>query len=629
MCPCGPIRAGFATTYFAGWAVLVSLLVTPVSVQAQEGVPDSSTTFEEFMMLVSDDPELLSLDENGNADVDDAKTDTPETASSGVPDPMELPPGSSTSFDSSESIGGETELQQFSYGPIVDASGTQPDGPLTIADVIASVYRSYPDIARARQESAIAGGEVLSARGAYDTKFQAHSLYEPMGFYNTNRNGLGVARQTWWGGYVAAGYRIGRGFYQPWYKERQTDDAGEFKFSFAQPLLQGRAIDPQRVALFQASLARQAAQPIVQQTILEVSRDAMRLYWQWVSAGGVLQAQRELLALAKERGDQLKVGVKAGRLPPIDLVLNRQLVAERQAKAIDSEQKFRAVSFKLSLFLRDDLGRPMVPQDEWLPENFPIINPTPTRNFNDDFASALARRPEPQVYQFKLRQVQLDRQLACNEMLPRLDLITEMSQDMGEPATKSDDKGEFELLFGITSEVPIQRRKARGKIQSTSAKIQQINEDIRLMRNKIGAELQTAYNALQQSYRGVKQDELALRAALETLDSYRFAFEKGKIDLIYLNLLEVKATEIEIKLVEAQKSWFAALADLQLALGLDPLDQAMIVASLPPSDLVGPGNLPEPTPPIDVFSDPSILGLDGDGENGNEKVDPDQADADN
>ena len=84
---------------------------------------------------------------------------------------------------------------------------------------------------------------------------------------------------------------------------------------------------------------------------------------------------------------------------------------------------------------------------------------------------------------------------------------------------------------------------------------------------------------------------------LETLERYRFAFDRGKIDLIYLNLLETKANESEIKLVESQRHWFAALAQLQVALGLDPLDQAMTVSALPPSDMPGPGRLPKLQPP--------------------------------
>lgn len=469
---------------------------------------------------------------------------------------------------------------------------------LTLGDVVASVYRAYPDIEQARQITAIARGDLVSAYGAYDTKFSAESLSEPTGFYETYRNGLGVARQTWWGGYLSAGYRNGRGFYQPWYKERQTDDAGEFKIGVAQPLLQGRAIDAQRVAVFQASLQQQSAGPQLQQTILEISREAYAVYWEWVAAGAVLQAQKELLSLAVTRGEQYRAGVTAGKFAEIDLILNEQLIAERRALTLKSEQKYRSTAFKLGLFLRDESGQPLVPSDGWLPDRFPIIESQPEFDLNAEIVAALGRRPEPRILGLEYRQVQWDRRLACNEMLPRLDFVSEASQDMGEPATKSDDKGEFELVIGIRSEVPIQRRKARGKIQSTSAKMVQINEKLRLTYDKIAMEIRTAHNALVLSAQVVDQSEASLRAALDTLERYRFAFEKGKIDLIYLNLLETKANESEIKLVEAQRDWFSALGDLQISLGLDPLDQAMLISAFPTSELPGPGNLPV-LPPLD------------------------------
>ncbi len=41
---------------------------------------------------------------------------------------------------------------------------------------------------------------------------------------------------------------------------------------------------------------------------------------------------------------------------------------------------------------------------------------------------------------------------------------------------------------------------------------------------------------------------------------------------------------------------------MQIALGLDPLDQAVVVSSLPASEMPGPGNLPE----VEAFDDQEI-----------------------
>ncbi|MFC1759489.1 TolC family protein [Planctomycetota bacterium] len=241
-----------------------------------------------------------------------------------------------------------------------------PDG-LSIADVIASLYHCYPEILQAREEYRRTDGELVSSWGAFDTKLKGYTLNEPTGFYENSRHAIGLARQAWWGGYLSAGYRIGRGEFQPWYKERETDKGGEFKIGWVQPLLQGRAIDLNRVGVFRASLARQATQPIVQQAILESAKAATESYWKWVSTGTVLKAQRELLELAESRGRKFEAGVAAGKFAEIDLILNQQLVAERRGKVLESRRKFQEAAFKLSLYLRDEGCQPIVAA-----EAFPI-----------------------------------------------------------------------------------------------------------------------------------------------------------------------------------------------------------------------------------------------------------------
>ena len=462
---------------------------------------------------------------------------------------------------------------------------------LALSDVVASFYRSYPDIARARQQGSLAAGELTSAYGAFDHKLKGHSLSEPTGFYENYRHTLSVARQTWYGDRLYAGYKLGRGTVQPWFQERQSNEAGEIKLRIERPLLRGRAIDAQRVGVLQARLQTQAAAPIVQQTILDTARDAVGMYWKWVAAGAVLQAQRELYAIADRRNEQFKVGVKAGKFAPIDLILNQQLLAERSAKLLETEQKFRGIGLKLSLFLRDASGNPMVPRDEWLPKQFPLIELPQSDGFHEDLAAALARRPELRLLELERQSVDLERRLARNNTLPNIHFVLEGSQDAGKQSSSLDDKGNFELVIGVQGEYSIQRRKAHGKIQSTTAKIIQIEQKTRLTRDKIGAELRAARNSLVLSTQVVQQSEISLRAALVTLEKYRFAFTKGKIDLIYLNLLEMKANETEIKLVEAQRTWFDALSLMQATLGLDPLEQALNVSALPPSELIGPGNL--------------------------------------
>ena len=453
---------------------------------------------------------------------------------------------------------------------------------LQLSDVIASTYRAFPLLEIARLQSGVAAGQQISAWGAYDTKLEYYSLSQPVGFYETYRNGIGVARQLWWGGYASAGYSIGRGSFEPWYRERQSDSGGEFKVGLVQPLLQGRAIDPHRVELFQANLQRQAVEPGIQHQILIASLEASMAYWGWVEIGNVLITQERLLEIAVKRGAQLERNLKAGWSSRLDVAQNAQLIEERVLKVNETKLKFRDTAFKLSMFLRDEQGTPRLPPPEWLPIDFPSITEIPPGNFEQDFQNAVASRPELLLINLDMQSLRLDLSLARNQTLPNVDMTLRASQDMGLQTSQTNDKEEFQLEAGIIGDVPIQRRKAFGKIQSTQAKIAQVMQKYEFQRNKIGIELQSARNALDIAQQNVVAARELLRLANETLSLFRLEFDNNRRDLFFLLGQEVKVNDSEVKLLEAERDFYIALARMQAALGLDPLEQSTLLTPLLP-----------------------------------------------
>ena len=270
-----------------------------------------------------------------------------------------------------------------------------PNNPsaLTLSDVIASVYRAYPTIEAVRLQRQVAAGELITSWGEFDTKILAETMNEPTGFYENYRHGLGLARNTWWGGYISSGYRIGRGEYQPWYKERETLDGGEFKLAYVQPLLQGRDIDPRRVLIFQNRIAQQAVDPQLQTEILNTSLSAATIYWDWLAAGRNLRVQEQLLALARQRVEQIRELINAERRAKVDELFNDVLIAQRVTKVIESQQKLQQATFKLALYLRDETGSPLVADVAWLPSSFPPLSDTKDLNVQTQIDEALDRRP--------------------------------------------------------------------------------------------------------------------------------------------------------------------------------------------------------------------------------------------
>ncbi len=470
---------------------------------------------------------------------------------------------------------------------------------LTLSDVIASVYQSFPMIQQARLEGQIANGARQSAQGWWDPKLEGYSLSQPTGFYQNYRNGVGLSRNLWWGGYLSSGYRIGRGEFQPWYKERETNEGGELKLAWVQPLLQGRAIDPGRVALFQAGNRQQSVGPLVQREVLDSSLDAASVYWSWVNIGLQSRAQQELLRLAEIRVKQIEKLVKSGDEKSASLLFNDQLVAERKGKLLDTIRKLRESSFKLSLFLRDAAGNPIVPQDDWLPGSFPTIGQLPAGDYQQDLANAVERRPEVRLIELDLERTQWDLRLAQNQLYPQLDFVVENSQDVGLPASSLRDKSRYELEAGVMGSVPLPRNKARGKIQETRGKMSQIAVKREFQINKIGVELQTARTGLEIAAERVKQANTTVEVAIRYLELAEKAYGMGEVNLLDLNILESKAFEARFGLLQAQQDWFTALAAMQAALGLDPLDQATQISDAIPTSPAPtfPGLNPEATAP--------------------------------
>ncbi|MEM8678714.1 MAG: hypothetical protein AAGF97_05070, partial [Planctomycetota bacterium] len=112
--------------------------------------------------------------------------------------------------------------------PIPEQEECVDENPLWLDEVIHSVAQSFPMVEAALTEIGIAEGKALAAWGSFDTNLSGHSKNQPLGFYENYRQGIKLARPLWNGGEVYGGYRIGRGEFEPWYLERETNAGGEF-----------------------------------------------------------------------------------------------------------------------------------------------------------------------------------------------------------------------------------------------------------------------------------------------------------------------------------------------------------------------------------------------------------------
>jgi len=427
---------------------------------------------------------------------------------------------------------------------------------ISLTQVLSCVADCYPEIEIAIGEIETANGKVLASWGEFDRVFAGHSISQPLGFYQTYQNGVGLSQPLYGGGEVYGTYRIGDGNFEPWYGERETNEGGELKAGFSLPFLKDRNIDQRRAVLLSSGAHRDQVKSNVESRLLQFQRFATQAYWDWVASGKAVQIQRQLLQFAETRVSQIKTRVASGDLAEIAQIDNDRLIAKRKNDLIKARRSLEKSAIKLSMFWRDADCNPIIAAEAQLISVFPATKSIATAQLQTDIETAFTVRPELIELQAMRREACIDREYAENLTLPKLDLKGFAGQDVGGATSSKGDKTPFELQLGVFYEVPLERRKGLGKIQSANGKLTQIDAKIRLTNDKIRAELQDASSAVNAAFEQIQQSSENVRLTKKSLQLGRIAFDEGDIDLITLNIYEASVATAELELLDARFKYF-------------------------------------------------------------------------
>lgn len=548
---------GLAAVRVLLWTILLLLTAAPgcrsVSSPGSSTIVDSSRP-STADSLTNTSPEAAALTEQPEAD--STPVQPPTSPVGDASSPQDAPDDS-------------VAIKPAAFSTSTGAEETDPDDQIVLLrTVIDSVHQYYPMVQAAWLEQQVADGNQLAAWGEFDTKLKASSENRPLGFYETYRNQAGFVNPLYSGGQVFGGYRNGGGDFPPWYKERETNDGGEFKAGVRVPLIRDRNIDARRAELWRATYEQQMANPYIRRVLIEFTAEAGLAYWKWVAAGRKYQVGQQWLQFARARNDQIRRRVEAEDLDPPELIDNERAIAKREAKLAESRRDLQQSAVKLSLFLRDSSGQPVVPSIDQQPEFPPLFDPDQNQ-LNADILAAQTARPELTTLNLQIQQLRVDFAEACNLTLPALDAQLTGSQDVGEPTSSKRDKSEFELEAGLYFDVPLQRRKGRGKMYAVRAKIAQTMAKRRLLNDKIAADVRSAYAGLEQSRLEVLKAREAVRLASEMADIERRRFELGDSDLLKVALREQYALEAAEEEVSATLSYFQQLTLYAATMAID------------------------------------------------------------
>jgi cobalt-zinc-cadmium efflux system outer membrane protein len=436
---------------------------------------------------------------------------------------------------------------------------------LTLAEVLASVHKNYPPLVAALQEKNIAEADVLSALGRFDLVARVRNDQNRLGYYDYQTTDAGVEQALAFQGMsYAAGWARGSGETPSYLGGLLTRSTGEYRAGLRIPLFRDREIDSRRADLQKARVGVRLAELSIAQQRLAVDQLATRRYWDWVAAGRRYNVIQQVLDIAMARDKQLREAAELGQIPEFDVLDNERIILQRKSQLIEAERQQQLAALDLSLYYRDENGNPAIAGVDRTPAGFPPPQQLNPLQLNRDIEIALQRRPEMERLRQQRVQADVDRKLAQNQQLPNIDFGLNFYQDTG--TTSRTLAGPQELRTSVSFELPLQRRAAKGRLQSADARLSQIEQRERFQRDQIVTEVRDAYSNVITALRRAEviRDEVATTKRVE--DGERTRFDLGDTNLFTLNLRELATVEASVREVNAYADYYRAYALYELAI---------------------------------------------------------------
>lgn len=437
--------------------------------------------------------------------------------------------------------------------------------PLTLDDLISNINENFSLLQAAFQDIAIADGELLSAKGAFDGSIKSNATTAPTGYYANNRFDMLVDQPTTYNGMsFFGGYRMGRGSFAPYDGKLATNSLGEIRAGARVPLWRDRPIDKNRAAIKQAEIGLKIADLSVAQQKIDIIRNATLRYWDWIAAAQKYIIAKNLYDIAQEREKQIIKRVKAGDIPPIEQVENERVLLQRESFLLGSAQALEIASNELSIYLTDANGKTRNPKIEEIPNNiFSLFEDIRDNNLEKEIEHALQLRPELERFKAQRDQNQVDQELAKNQMSPGVDIVIAASQDLG---TGSVTRSRPELEAAIVLNVPLRTRTQQGKLDSATAKNEKLSKQEQFFRDRITADIRNTFSTVNVTRQRaiLAQKEYLLAKKLEEAERTRYVMGEGT--LLVVNIREQTTGEAAIREVDALADHHRAIANYKAAI---------------------------------------------------------------
>ena len=441
----------------------------------------------------------------------------------------------------------------------VCAQAQQDSLLITYEQFLVQVYQYHPIAQQIRLKQQEAEAYLQKARGGFDPKLMAqwdNKQFDKKNYYQMLRSYLKVP--IWAGIEAEAGYQYTNGTYLN--PENKLPTPGQAYLGLKVPLLKGLWTNERQLALQQAKVLISANEAAIQSHLNNLLFEAGYAYWEWVQVYNSETIVQQSLINAQKQFEATKEAFIQGAQPAIDTLKAFIRIQDRQLLLNNTQLEVQNKVRTVSTYLWDEQQQPVQIPATAYPVTLNRLNNLPLDNaLLDNSVAQLNQHPDVLAYQFKLQNLEFERRLKVNQLLPKLDLkynfLSAEHVNFFKTTTSTPVQN---YKIGIQFSMPIFLRKERAALSLIKLKAQSLTYKLSDKRRTLQAKIENHFNTVQTFAQQTEGYYQMIDNYQTLLQAERVKLELGESSIFLVNTRENQLFEAQLKLVKQQTKYFKA-----------------------------------------------------------------------
>ncbi len=425
------------------------------------------------------------------------------------------------------------------------------------------VSQFHPMAKQANLLSEKAKQNLMKARGNFDPYvdlYYQEKQFNGKRYYEYSQNAIKIP--TWVGVDVETGWDFADKNGKHFNEEKFTYSTGTGYVGVSVPLAQGLLIDKRRAEVKKARIYEQASEAEKIAMLNDLLFDAVQTYWDWAGAYHNLKIVDSSLSTSKRRLIAIKNSFLGGDKAGIDTVEAFLQVQSMTYFFNEATVEFQNKAWLVSNFLWNDNQEPIEISTDIRPEEFlyqkNIEELNQIRASVDTLAS---KHPQVQLYQLKRNSLEVDRKFKADKLKPKLKFKYQQLTP-GYLGYEGGYSARDNYKVGLSLEVPLFLREARGNLALTKLKIQEVNFKLQAKNRELITKLKTTTNKLENINRQIDLYESAVQNYETLLKAEDTKVFYGESSLFKVNAREQKLLNARQKLIQLKIKHFQTKSKL-------------------------------------------------------------------